>query len=71
MDAAYLSETVELTCRTTAQWNNLEYQELNLYLRKNLKSCGNGQPVFEIVFSREMMTGGKHQPEFYSSFLRR
>lgn len=53
MDVTYSSETVVLACRTTAQWSNLEYQDLNLYLRENLKSCGNGQPVFEIVLSRE------------------
>lgn len=52
MDAAYISEKVVLTCHTTAQWNNLEYHDMNLYLPENLISNGNGQPVFEIVFSR-------------------
>jgi hypothetical protein len=51
-DAAYISETMVLTCHTTAQWNNLEYHDLNLYLRDNLKSNGSGQPVLQIVFSR-------------------
>jgi len=59
MDAAYISETLVLTCRTTAQWSNLEYQDLNLYLRGNLKSYGNGQPVFEILLSRENDDGWK------------
>ena len=52
MDAAYISETVVITCNTTAHWNNLEYHDLNLYLCDHLKSNGNGQPVFEIVYSR-------------------
>jgi len=52
MDAAYFSETVVLTCHTTAHCDNLEYHDMNLYLRENLRSNGNGQPVFEIVFSR-------------------
>jgi hypothetical protein len=42
MDAAYITETVVLTCHTTAQWNNLEYHDLNFYLLENLISIGNG-----------------------------
>lgn len=53
MDAAYIAETLVLTCHATAQWNNLQYQHLNLHFHENLKSYGNGQPIFEIVLSRE------------------
>jgi hypothetical protein len=69
MDAACIAETLVLTCHATAQWNNLEYQRLNLYLRVNLKSYGNGQPVFEIVLSRENDDNWKkNNPNFICRF---
>jgi hypothetical protein len=57
MDVAYISEKLVLNYHTTAQWNNLEYQGLNLYLSENMKSCGNGQLLLKSRFQEEMLTG--------------
>jgi hypothetical protein len=68
MDLAYISETVVLTCHTTAQWNKLEYHDLNLYLRENLKPNGNGRPVFVIMFSRVNYDVDNNNPNYIRRF---